>query len=391
MLVYFKLKSVKYKARMYLVGLGLIALFITASPLLKTIKFARTYATFYFCKGSGKTTLFNAVLILAFLVANVLCITINLIASRYRIRLSTYTRIHRWLRRVAIVKGLIYTAAAISLRKPNLPIILLSSITSIRQYAYEIFSKLHLILSAIVIATIYLYSPSKELSTPLAIFIATPYRREIPVPDAVYIYIQLLRPWKPRAGQISYTSFTQSHPFYISYGFTRSLFLYANNDLVHNSKIRAVIKGLYRNELNLKLYGMVLLFATGIGILLKGYYNYKELDFKLHAAWVANIMVELLSRDINKRGDIIYPRERISITYTVINAKSLIRSKIKGRKGLYINNKTSDKIREIVRCILDKGIYLKELDFCLYSPRGHNGWLRSVFNLKRSKDIGGSV
>ena len=49
-------------------------------------------------------------------------------------------------------------------------------------------------------------------------------------------------------------------------GFTRSLFLHANNDFVYNSKIRAIIKGLYRNKLNLKLYRMVLLFTTGIGI-----------------------------------------------------------------------------------------------------------------------------
>jgi len=70
MLVYSKLKSVKYKARIvsvcrayglckllflltiditqwYLVGLGLVALFITTFLLLKTIKFARTYATFF--------------------------------------------------------------------------------------------------------------------------------------------------------------------------------------------------------------------------------------------------------------------------------------------------------------------------------------------------------
>ncbi|OCK88976.1 uncharacterized protein K441DRAFT_736980, partial [Cenococcum geophilum 1.58] len=48
--------------------------------------------------------------------------------------------------------------------------------------------------------------------------------------------------------------------------FTRSLFLHANNNLIYNSKIRAVIKGLYRNKLNLKLYGTVLLFTTGIEI-----------------------------------------------------------------------------------------------------------------------------
>ncbi|XTI90841.1 hypothetical protein V2W45_1241668, partial [Cenococcum geophilum] len=97
-----------------------------------------------YLRGSGKIILFNAVLILAFLVANILYITvrvkdisglirrsrlmstinltplslgaqINLITSRYGIRLSTYAQIHRWLGRVAIVKGLIYTAAAISL------------------------------------------------------------------------------------------------------------------------------------------------------------------------------------------------------------------------------------------------------------------------------------
>ena len=67
-------------------------------------------------------------------------------------------------------------------------------------------------------------------------------------------------------------------------GFTGSLFLHTNNDLVYNSEMRAVIKGLYRNEFNLKSYGTVLLFATEIGIagqllyvtqLLEGYHNYK--------------------------------------------------------------------------------------------------------------------
>ena len=53
------------------------------------------------------------------------------------------------------------------------------------------------------------------------------------------------------------------------------------------------------------------------------------------------------------------------------------------------NNETSDKIREIVQRMLDKDIHLKELDFRPYSPRGHNERLKSVFNLKRSKGIGG--
>jgi hypothetical protein len=50
-------------------------------------------------------------------------------------------------------------------------IVLLSSVASIRRYAYEIFSKLYLILGAIVIAIIYLYSPSKELLTPPAVYL----------------------------------------------------------------------------------------------------------------------------------------------------------------------------------------------------------------------------
>jgi NAD(P)H-flavin reductase len=50
------------------------------------------------------------------------------------------------------------------------------------------------------------------------------------------------------------------------------------------SKIQAIIEGPYGRELYLELYGIVLLFATGIGIasqllyitqLLEGYYNYE--------------------------------------------------------------------------------------------------------------------
>jgi hypothetical protein len=46
----------------------------------------------------------------------------NLIANHCGIRLGSYTRIHRWLERVAIVQGLVYTAAAVSLQKPDLRI-----------------------------------------------------------------------------------------------------------------------------------------------------------------------------------------------------------------------------------------------------------------------------
>jgi hypothetical protein len=46
----------------------------------------------------------------------------NLIANHYGIRLDSYARIYRWLGRVAIVQGLVHTAAAVSLQKPDLRI-----------------------------------------------------------------------------------------------------------------------------------------------------------------------------------------------------------------------------------------------------------------------------
>jgi hypothetical protein len=140
---------------------GLVSLFITTCLLLIIFGVARTYAKVYFLKhvfypqthrylrGSGKTTPFDAILIMLFLVGNILCITIrvkdipelvrrsglmstislmplslgahmNLIASRCGLRLDVYARIHRWLGRTAIIEGLVHTAAAASLHTPNL-------------------------------------------------------------------------------------------------------------------------------------------------------------------------------------------------------------------------------------------------------------------------------
>jgi hypothetical protein len=146
----------------YAVALGgVVALFIIAKTFLTIFKYTRTYAKFYFLKyvyypqihkllrGSEKTTGFDVLLIVVFLVGNVLCTTIrvkdihgltgrsglmsiinlmplslgghmNLIASRCGIRLGAYSRTHRWLGRVAIVEGLIHTVAAVSLRKSDL-------------------------------------------------------------------------------------------------------------------------------------------------------------------------------------------------------------------------------------------------------------------------------
>jgi predicted ferric reductase len=46
----------------------------------------------------------------------------NLIVNYCGIGLDAYARMHRWLGGVAIVQGLIHTAAAVSLQKPDLRI-----------------------------------------------------------------------------------------------------------------------------------------------------------------------------------------------------------------------------------------------------------------------------
>jgi hypothetical protein len=139
---------------------GLFALPFITCLILAIIKKTGPYTKLHFLKhvyypqvhkylrGSEKTTRFDLGLICVFLVGIVLCTSIrvrdisalarrsglisiinliplslgshmNLIASCYGISLGTYGRIHRWLGRVAIVEGLIHTAAAASLKKPS--------------------------------------------------------------------------------------------------------------------------------------------------------------------------------------------------------------------------------------------------------------------------------
>jgi predicted ferric reductase len=181
-----------------------------------------------------------------------------------------------------------------------------------------------------LIAAIYLHSPSKELlASPIVYLLAAIcvniiaaslrlwqilYRnvkykaplnrvtvqtvlyktssRDIPLSDAVHVHIRLSRPWRPQAGQYVYlsipgasrTSFMQSHPFFVAWwyqvagedvivliiekrkGFTRDLFHYATNDIDLQSGMRAIVEGPYGKELDLETYDTVLLFATGMGI-----------------------------------------------------------------------------------------------------------------------------
>jgi predicted ferric reductase len=247
--------------------------------------------------------------------------------------------------------------------------VLLSSVASVRQRAYEIFHKLHLILATILIVAIYLHSKSKELWTPPTVYLLAAiflqilmgvlrsgevlYRNvkygkllsraivrpitfkrssdtDIPVTDAVHVHVQLSRSWRPRGGQyaylcipgVSYSSFVQWHAFYVSWwyrdaegndvvvfivqkqrGFSRNLFLHANSDLSQNYGMRALVKGPYGKELDLKSYGTFLLFATGIGIsgqlpyvtqLLEGYHNCEVKARRIALFWELESECKLL-------------------------------------------------------------------------------------------------
>ncbi|KAI9784310.1 MAG: hypothetical protein M1839_002371 [Geoglossum umbratile] len=485
----------------YAVALGgLVAVSVISYLLLSIIKIARTYTTIYFLKylfypqvhryirGSGKTTRFDVVLIVAFLVGNILCTTIgvkdipsftrrtglmstinlmplslgghlNLVASRCGIAFEDYVRIHRWLGWVAIAEGLVHAVAAASIQQLNLHTspqiaaltaaigmgtVLLSSTATVRRHLYEIFLKFHLVLAAIVVAAIWLHSGSKKLfESPIVYLLASiclwilmvtlqfgqilyrnlkygkPLNRatvqtitfkrqnmkDIPISDATHVCVTLSRPWNFRAG---------------------------HNDLTQYGEMKAIIEGPYGNELNLELYGTVLLFATGIGIagqlpyvkqLLEGYHNcevktrrialFWEMDSELHSGWVADMMKELLERDTDRildiklfvlgdyisaqtrQGDIASLGERLSKTYEAMDVENLIRSEIRGRKGhtvisLCMDDEASNKIREIVQYMLDKTIHLKELEFRPYSSRTYGGRLTAMLNHQRIKgSIGG--
>ncbi|KAH8650328.1 hypothetical protein BGZ60DRAFT_389188 [Tricladium varicosporioides] len=373
----------------YAVALGgLVVLFHVSYPILLIMRISGTYIATSFLKHlyhprvrlhirnsnryigfSSRTARFDVLLVVLFLVGNAVCLSVkvkdaasltkrsgllciinlvplalgehmNLLASFLGVRLSAYASMHEWLGRVVMAEGLIHSVAAISSQHVNLQstfraavtgvLLLLSSLAWVRRRFYEVFQKLHLILVATLIATIYLHGASKNIfRVPICYLFAaiclqisigalriggTIYRnikhrtplslatirtitykrksgnktREIPVLDAVHVHIRLARPWTWRAGQwvylsilgVSRTSFVQSHPFFVSWWYRdakgdATIVLIVEKmkgftkDLVSvdpRSEMRAIVEGPYGRELHLESYGTVLLFATGIGI-----------------------------------------------------------------------------------------------------------------------------
>jgi hypothetical protein len=152
----------------YAVALGgLVALLFLSYRILLIIRIALSYAAscllkrkyrpqvHRYVRGSGKATLFDAGLIVAFVVGNVICLTLevkdvatlvnvatlvkrsgvictinlvplalgehmNMVASWCGLSLGAYARIHEWLGIVAIVEGLVHTAAGVASQKLDL-------------------------------------------------------------------------------------------------------------------------------------------------------------------------------------------------------------------------------------------------------------------------------
>ncbi len=102
-----------------------------------------------YLRGSGKTTRFDVLLIAAFLIANILCLTVkvhdsstfvkrtgqmsainmiplalghqtNLIFDRCGISSEDCGRMHRWLGRTAVAEGLVHSIVAVTSRTPNM-------------------------------------------------------------------------------------------------------------------------------------------------------------------------------------------------------------------------------------------------------------------------------
>jgi hypothetical protein len=296
-----------------------------------------------YLRGSDTTTPFDAVLITGFVVGNILCITIgagnisgligrtgliaainlmplalgghmNLIASYCGFALGGYGRIHRWLGRVAITEGLVHSIMAARSRKLDLHVpsqmaalivsdsipsheavliellplfkavsamatIFAFSLAIVQRYFYEIFLKLHLALTAVVVAGILVHVWPRKLSVPQTIYMITAicvwastnlvrfayilyrnvkyarprieavapgdnpilseklaYRRTgralmtnrakvIAMPGGVQVHVKLVQPWRFGAGQtvylclpgVSHSAFLQSHPFVLSW------------------------------------------------------------------------------------------------------------------------------------------------------------------------------
>ncbi|GAB1319498.1 hypothetical protein MFIFM68171_09708 [Madurella fahalii] len=239
-------------ASWYAVALGsLILASVLPCVLLSAISIAQRYGKLLFLKylyypqipnslrRSSKTSLFDLLVLLVFIAANVVALSIGVggiasfvrrsglisvvnliplflggysdITSQCGIGLRAYARIHRWIGRVAIIEGLLHAIASVSSQGLNINlktdiaglsamIIFLLILPSgiLRPRMYEIFLNVHFVLSLAVLIFLYLHTPTDLL-----------------IPPAVYFFVAiclLIAAGCVRSGQVIYRNIRYRKP-----------------------------------------------------------------------------------------------------------------------------------------------------------------------------------
>ncbi|KAG0137937.1 hypothetical protein HOY82DRAFT_477074 [Tuber indicum] len=244
---------------------------------------------------------------------------INILANFSGFTLDNYSRLHRWMGRMVVAQRLTHSVISIIQRSRTNPseIVAASSLLClfllspqfIRRRLYEIFLALHVALSITILGALWCHVRSKRpfvkfyliaitaswggmlclrffyiLYRNLGVGVAT-LRHDN---DIVRISLRVSKAWVPRAShyfflympRVSPFAFTQSYPFTIAWwecnssgtgmtisfsihpckGFTKSLFS------TRRSMLKTLLEGPYGREEDYGSYGMVMLFASGIGI-----------------------------------------------------------------------------------------------------------------------------
>ncbi|PWW71916.1 hypothetical protein C7212DRAFT_230013 [Tuber magnatum] len=277
--------------------------------------------------GSSSTTYFYWLLILLLITANTLCIIIgttnvsevgsragtmalinfvplfisgqiNILASFPGFAWENYSHMHRWIGHVAVTQGLTHSVASSLLG----PFLLCPQF--IRRRLYEIFLTLHVVLSITFLGVgsklpfvkFYLIAITASWGGVLCIWFFYILYRNLSVGtvtlhhdnDTVRISLRVSKAWVPCAGhyfflrmpRVSPFAFTRFHPFTIAWwerdpggsSITISFLIHPHNGFMknllstHRSMLKTLLEGPYSHEEDYGLYGMVVLFASGIGI-----------------------------------------------------------------------------------------------------------------------------
>ncbi|KAI9853593.1 MAG: hypothetical protein M1824_001086 [Vezdaea acicularis] len=246
----------------------------------------------------------------------------NIFVYLVGLRYTNFANIHRWVGRVSalqgVVHGIIYLLlpgrkGSITYREITLIstilMIFITSVTFLRRLFYEVFLKLHLLLSLILVVGIWLHLGQKETLSSLCLLIGSSlwlfssiiqtllfiYRNIGSGPPSklkvqqegnlLKVEVTLKRPWDVKPGQYvyltvpsnGYLGILQAHPYYIAWwgtknrnntitlliqtrtGFSKYLNLIGQNT-------SAILQGPWGHTENLHDYDKVLMFASGIGL-----------------------------------------------------------------------------------------------------------------------------